>query len=390
MVNRIIILVLDSVGIGALPDAKAFNSEGANTLGSIVKKHPDIDLNNFLKLGLGNIEGIDFLPSEKEPTAAFGRSMEHSNGKDTTTGHWEIAGIHLEKPFKTYPNGFPKEVMDEFEKRTGKKGIGNKPASGTQIIEELGAEHLESKNPIIYTSADSVLQIAAHEEVIPLKELYEMCEIAREIMTGENAVARIIARPFVGTLGAFERTSNRKDFSLSPQENTVLDFTLDAGYEVVGIGKIDDIYNGQGISKKIASKSNAQGIEKTIEAIETNTQGIIFTNLVDFDSKFGHRRDPEGYKKALEEVNHHLPKILESLKEEDLLIITADHGNDPTYLGTDHTREYVPLLIVGDTVKQGADIGTRSSFADIAATISDLLHVEKTRNGNSFAKLIQK
>ncbi len=390
MVKRIILLVLDSVGIGELPDAKAFNSEGANTLGNIVKKHPDIDLKHFLKLGLGNIEGIDYLPTENQPTAAFGRAMEYSNGKDTTTGHWEIAGIHLDKPFKTYPKGFPKEVLEEFEERTGKKGIGNKPASGTQIIEELGAEHLETQNPIIYTSADSVLQIAAHEEVIPLKELYRMCEIAREIMTGENAVARIIARPFIGSLGSFERTANRKDFSISPQENTILDFTLEAGYEVVGIGKIDDIYNGQGISKKIASKSNEQGIKKTIEAIEENTQGIIFTNLVDFDSKFGHRRDSKGYKEALEEVNQHLPSILTSLKDQDLLIITADHGNDPTYPGTDHTREYVPLLIVGDSVKQGANIGTRTSFSDIAATISELLQVKKPQNGNSFAKLIQK
>lgn len=390
MIKRIIILVLDSVGIGALPDAKAFNSEGANTLGNIVKNHPNIELNHFLKLGLGNIEGIDYLPSVEEPAAAFGRSMEFSNGKDTTTGHWEIAGIHLDKPFRTYPEGFPKEVMDKFEERTGRKGIGNKPASGTEIIEELGEEHLESKNPIIYTSADSVLQIAAHEEIIPLEELYQMCEIARNIMTGENAVARIIARPFVGKLGSFERTPNRKDFSLSPQESTVLDFALDAGFEVIGIGKIHDIYNGQGISKKISSKSNKQGIEKTIKAIEDNTEGIIFTNLVDFDSKYGHRRDPKGYKEALEEVNHHLPDILSSLNKEDLLIITADHGNDPTYPGTDHTREYVPLLIVGDAVKQGTNIGTRESFSDIAATISELLKIEKSRNGNSFAKLVLK
>lgn len=390
MVNRIVLLILDSVGIGALPDAKKFNSEGANTLGNIVKKHRDIDLNQLIKLGLGNIEGVDYLPSEKEPKAAFGRSMEYSNGKDTTTGHWEIAGIHLDKPFKTYPNGFPKEIMDKFEELTGKKGIGNKPASGTEIIEELGREHLETKNPIIYTSADSVLQIAAHEEITPLEELYEMCETAREIMTGENAVARIIARPFVGELGSFERTANRKDYSLSPQENTVLDFTIAAGYEVIGIGKIDDIFNGQGISRKIASKSNQQGIEKTIEAIKENSKGIIFTNLVDFDSKFGHRRDPKGYKEALEEVNHHLPMLLNSLKETDLLIITADHGNDPTYPGTDHTREYVPLLIVGNSVKKGADIGTRRSFADIAATISELLQVERPRNGSSFAELILK
>ncbi len=390
MVNRIVLLVLDSVGIGALPDAKAFNSEGANTLGNIVKNHPDIDLKHFIKLGLGNIKGIDYLPLEKSPSASYGRLMEYSNGKDTTTGHWEITGIHLDKPFKTYPNGFPKEVMDEFEKRTGKKGIGNKPASGTKIIEELGAEHLKTMNPIIYTSADSVLQIAAHEEVIPLEDLYKMCEIAREIMTGENAVARIIARPFKGNLGSFERTANRKDFSLSPQENTVLDFTLDAGYEVVGIGKIDDIFNGQGISKKIPSKSNKQGIEKTIAAIKENTEGIIFTNLVDFDSKFGHRRDPKGYKEALEEVNRHLPDLLNSLKEQDIMIITADHGNDPTYPGTDHTREYVPLIVVGSGVKQGVNIGTRNSFADIAATISELLQVEKPRNGKSFAESILK
>lgn len=390
MVNRIVLLILDSVGIGALPDAKNFNSEGANTLGNLFEVHPDINLNHFLELGLGNIEGIDYLPEKKDPQAAYGRAMEYSNGKDTTTGHWEIAGIHLDEPFKTYPNGFPKEIMDEFEKRTGKKGIGNKPASGTKIIEELGEEHLRTKNPIVYTSADSVFQIAAHEEVIPIKELYEMCEIARDIMTGKHAVARIIARPFIGSLGSFERTANRRDLSLSPQEKTILDYTLDGGYDVIGIGKIDDIYNGQGISKKITSKSNLQGIAKTIEAIKENTQGIIFTNLVDFDSKFGHRRDTKGYKEALEEVNKHLPDLLNTLKETDVLIITADHGNDPTYQGTDHTREYVPLLIYGQTIKQGTDLGTRKSFSDIAATISDLLKIEKPKNGKSFADNILK
>ncbi|NBG88772.1 phosphopentomutase [Isachenkonia alkalipeptolytica] len=390
MVNRIVLLILDSVGIGALPDAKNFNSEGANTLGNLFEVHPDINLNHFLELGLGNIEGIDYLPEKKDPQAAYGRAMEYSNGKDTTTGHWEIAGIHLDEPFKTYPNGFPKEIMDEFEKRTGKKGIGNKPASGTKIIEELGEEHLRTKNPIVYTSADSVFQIAAHEEVIPIKELYEMCEIARDIMTGKHAVARIIARPFIGSLGSFERTANRRDLSLSPQEKTILDYTLDGGYDVIGIGKIDDIYNGQGISKKITSKSNLQGIDKTIEAIKENTQGIIFTNLVDFDSKFGHRRDTKGYKEALEEVNKHLPDLLNTLKETDVLIITADHGNDPTYQGTDHTREYVPLLIYGQTIKQGTDLGTRKSFSDIAATISDLLKIEKPKNGKSFADNILK
>jgi len=390
LVNRIVLLILDSVGIGALPDAKNFNSEGANTLGNLFEVHPDINLNHFLELGLGNIEGIDYLPEKKDPQAAYGRAMEYSNGKDTTTGHWEIAGIHLDEPFKTYPNGFPKEIMDEFEKRTGKKGIGNKPASGTKIIEELGEEHLRTKNPIVYTSADSVFQIAAHEEVIPIKELYEMCEIARDIMTGKHAVARIIARPFIGSLGSFERTANRRDLSLSPQEKTILDYTLDGGYDVIGIGKIDDIYNGQGISKKITSKSNLQGIDKTIEAIKENTQGIIFTNLVDFDSKFGHRRDTKGYKEALEEVNKHLPDLLNTLKETDVLIITADHGNDPTYQGTDHTREYVPLLIYGQTIKQGTDLGTRKSFSDIAATISDLLKIEKPKNGKSFADNILK
>lgn len=390
MVNRVVLLILDSVGIGELPDAKKFNSEGANTLGNIVKNHPNINLENFIEMGLGNITGIDYLPKESKPIAAFGRSMEYSNGKDTTTGHWEIAGIHLDKPFKTYPNGFPKEVMDEFERRTGKKGLGNKPASGTKIIEELGKEHLESKNPIVYTSADSVFQIAAHEEVIPLDELYEMCEIARDIMTGDHAVARIIARPFVGDLGSFKRTANRKDFSLSPTEETVLDFAIDGGYEVIGIGKIHDIYNGQGISKKVSSKSNEQGIQKTIEAIQENTQGIIFTNLVDFDSKYGHRRDSEGYKEALEEVNRHLPNILNALKKEDLLIITADHGNDPTYKGTDHTREYIPLLIFGDIVQKGVDIGTRKTFSDIAATISEVLKIKSPQNGESFAPMILK
>lgn len=388
MINRVTILVMDSVGIGALPDAEKFGDLGANTLGNISKVMGGIKLPNLVQLGLGNIdeiEGVDGIPN---PIGSFGRSMEISNGKDTTTGHWEIAGLYIEKPFKTYPNGFPKEIISKFEELTGRKALGNKPASGTEIIEELGQEHMKTGNPIVYTSADSVFQIAAHEEVIPLDELYKMCSIAREILKGEDQVARVIARPFIGELGNFTRTPNRRDYSLDPFEKTVLDFASDAGYDVMAVGKIEDIFNGKGITKEVHTKDNMDGVDKTIEYLKTNTKGIIFTNLVDFDAKFGHRRNPKGYKKALEEFDLRVPEILNNLKDRDMLIIIADHGNDPTYKGTDHTREYVPVLVYGKNVKGGVNLGTRETFADVAATIADILDLEKPKIGTSFKELI--
>lgn len=390
MINRVVLFVMDSVGIGALPDAEAFGDQGANTLGNIAKATGGINLPNLQKLGLGNIEGIKGIEAIKAPEGAFGRSQEVSNGKDTTTGHWEMAGIYVTEPFQTFPQGFPNEVISAFEERTGRKVIGNKPASGTVILDELGKDHMETGDVIVYTSADSVFQIAAHEEVIPLEELYRMCEIAREIMMGEYAVARIIARPFIGKPGHFERTPNRRDYSLSPFEVTMLDLAKEAGLDVIAIGKIEDIYNGRGITEALHTKDNLAGIQATIDYLQKDNRGIIFTNLVDFDSKYGHRRDPVGYRKALEELDERISAILENLSPTDIIIFTADHGNDPTFPGTDHTREYIPIVVYGEAIKNNVNIGTRKSFADIAATISDLLDIPSTGKGESFKNLILK
>ncbi|MBZ6005961.1 phosphopentomutase [Paraclostridium bifermentans] len=382
--SRVIWMIIDSVGIGALPDSEKFGDVNVNTLGNIVKNYKDIKLPNMLKLGLGNIDGIDSLEGVESPIGAFGRASEVSKGKDTTTGHWEMTGVLVETPFKTYENGFPKEIIDEFERKTNRKVIGNKPASGTAILDELGEQQMKTGEVIVYTSADSVFQIAAHEEIIPLDELYKMCEIAREIMMGDNAVARIIARPFVGQPGAFERTSNRRDYSLSPFEDTVLDNIKNSNLDVIGVGKIEDIFNKQGITEAIHTKDNMDGVDQTINYMKKENKGLIFTNLVDFDSKYGHRRDVKGYKEALEEFDARIPEILENMEDDDILIINSDHGNDPTYKGTDHTREYIPMLICGKNVKSGLNLGTRSSFADIGATVADLLNVKMPKHGNSF------
>ena len=382
--SRVIWMIIDSVGIGALPDSEKFGDVNVNTLGNIVKNYKDIKLPNMLKLGLGNIDGIDSLEGVKSPIGAFGRASEVSKGKDTTTGHWEMTGVLVETPFKTYENGFPKEIIDEFERKTNRKVIGNKPASGTAILDELGEQQMKTGEVIVYTSADSVFQIAAHEEIIPLDELYKMCEIAREIMMGDNAVARIIARPFVGQPGAFERTSNRRDYSLSPFEDTVLDNIKNSNLDVIGVGKIEDIFNKQGITEAIHTKDNMDGVDQTINYMKKENNGLIFTNLVDFDSKYGHRRDVKGYKEALEEFDARIPEILENMEDDDILIINSDHGNDPTYKGTDHTREYIPMLICGKNVKSGLNLGTRSSFADIGATVADILDVKMPKHGNSF------
>lgn len=382
--KRIILIIIDSVGIGEMPDSNKFDDIGANTFGNIYKIFPNMKIDNFKKLGISLIDGVDYVEYSGDVIGAYGKMMETSNGKDTTTGHWEIAGLQIDKPFKTYPDGFPESVIEQFEKRTNTKVLCNKPASGTVIIEQLGKEHMETGNPIVYTSGDSVFQIAAHEEIIKLDELYKMCEIAREILIGDEQVARIIARPFVGKPGNFERTSNRKDYSLKPFKPTILNVLKDNNFDVIGIGKISDIYNGYGITKDIHIENNMDGVDKTIKTITEDNQGLIFTNLVDFDAKYGHRRDPEGYKNAIEDFDRRIPEIISCMKDDDLLIITADHGNDPTHKGTDHTREMVPLFVYNKDIKPGTNLGIRSTFADIAATISEVFNIKKIGNGHSF------
>ena len=389
--SRVIWMVIDSVGIGELPDSEKFGDKNVNTLGNIVKEYSDIKIPNMRKLGIGNIDEADFIESEKSPIGAFGKCAELSQGKDTTTGHWEMTGVLVETPFKTFENGFPKEIIDEFESRTGRKVVGNKPASGTAILDEFGEHQIKTGDVIVYTSADSVFQIAANEEIIPLEELYKMCEIAREIMMGDNAVARVIARPFIGKkAGEFTRTSNRRDYSLNPFEPTVLDNIKESNLDVIGVGKIEDIFNGQGITEAIHTKDNMHGVDETINYIKKDNDGLIFTNLVDFDSKFGHRRNVEGYKEALEEFDARIPEIMDAMKDDDILIINADHGNDPTYKCTDHTREYIPVLVYGKNIKENVNLGIRESFADIGATVADLLNVTMPKHGISFKKDIMK
>ena len=388
--SRVIWMVIDSVGIGALPDSQKFGDVNVDTLGNIVRACKGIKIPNMIKLGLANIEGVDSLENIESPIGCYGRCSEVSKGKDTTTGHWEMTGVLVETPFKTFENGFPKDIIEEFERRSNRKVIGNKPASGTAILDELGEQHMNTGEVIVYTSADSVFQIAAHEEIVSLDELYKMCEIAREIMMGDNAVARIIARPFIGKPGAFERTSNRRDYSLSPFEDTVLDNIKKSNLDVIGIGKIEDIFNKQGITEAIHTHDNMDGVDQTINYMKKETKGLIFTNLVDFDSKYGHRRDVEGYKNALEEFDARIPEILENMNDDDVLIINSDHGNDPTYKGTDHTREYIPVLVYGKNLKSGLNLGTRNSFADIGATVADILNIEMPKHGQSFKKEIIK
>ena len=389
--NRVIWMIIDSVGIGALPDSSEFGDVGVNTLGNIIKHTKNIDIPNLRKLGIGNIDEVDFLEEEIDVIGCFGKCAEISQGKDTTTGHWEMTGVLVETPFKTFGDGFPREIIEEFEKQTGRKVVCNQPASGTAVLDEYGEHQMKTGDVIVYTSADSVFQIAAHEEVISLDELYKMCEIARNIMMGEYAVARIIARPYIGAkAGEFVRTSNRRDYSLNPFEPTVLDNIKNSGLDVIGVGKIEDIFNGQGITEAIHTKDNMDGVDETIKYMNKENNGLIFTNLVDFDSKFGHRRDVEGYKAAIEEFDARIPEIISSMKEDDILIINADHGNDPTYKGTDHTREYIPLLVYGKNIEKGINLGIRKSFADIGATVADILNVEPLKNGESFKNIIMK
>ncbi|MTI70213.1 MAG: phosphopentomutase [Firmicutes bacterium] len=388
--NRVTLIVLDSVGIGELPDAKDYGDEGSNTLNNIVKEIGDLKIPNLVQLGIGNIEGVNKIEKTNKAWGAYGRSKEKSAGKDTTTGHWEIAGILMDKPFPTYPNGFPKEVIDKFEKTIGTKILGNKPASGTKIIEELGNKHMETGYPIVYTSADSVFQIAAHEEVISVKKLYEMCEVAREILKGKHGVGRVIARPFIGESGNFKRTSRRHDYSLKPKHETMLDSIKNKNYEVKAVGKIVDIYSGQGITQSVHTENNMDGVDKTIKYMKESFNGLIFTNLVDFDMKYGHRNNPKGYGQALENFDKRLPEIMENLREDEVLIITADHGCDPTTESTDHSREYIPILLYGKAIKSHTNIGTRETFSDIGATVVDMLNATEIKNGKSFLKNILK
>ncbi|MCY1636179.1 phosphopentomutase [Marinifilum sp. D737] len=385
-IERATIVVLDSAGVGYLPDAEEFGDLGSNTIGNIAKHCGGIKLPNMQKLGLGNIIDIEGVEPENNANGAYGKAAEASKGKDTTTGHWEIAGVKLEKAFPTYTNGFSKETIRLFEERTGRKVMANKPASGTAILDEYGDEQMKTGNWIVYTSADPVFQIAAHEEVIPLEELYKACEIALEICSEHEPVARVIARPYLGSgKGNFTRTANRHDYSVTPPKPTVLDRLKENGLDVIGIGKTKDIFAGQGITdSRGTNKDNVDGIEKTLVALEEDSKGLIFTNLVDFDMVYGHRRNPEGYKDALEEFDKYLPQIQEKLKEDEILILTADHGCDPTYKGTDHTREYIPVMVYGKNIKQNVNLGTRATFADIAATVEELLLGNKVEG--SFAK----
>lgn len=370
--RKVTIIVLDSAGIGSLPDAGLYGDHGCNTLGNCSLAVGGLNLSHLGELGLGLLTSLAGVPAVDKPLANYGKMAERSPGKDTTTGHWELAGIILEKPFPVYPDGFPPEIIEPFKQRIGRDILGNKAASGTGIIEELGAEHMRTGYPIVYTSADSVFQIAAHEEVIPLEELYRMCGIARELLTGKHEVGRVIARPFVGTPGAFERTANRHDYSVKPPARTVLDLLVEHGFEVVGVGKIHDIFAGEGISRAVHTKNNTDGVDQTLALMKEDFSGLLFTNLVDFDQKYGHRNDPRGYAGALEEFDRRLPEIMAALGERDVLLITADHGTDPTTPGTDHTREYVPLLVYGPGLKQGVDLGVRDSFSDVAATVARL------------------
>ncbi len=388
-INRIIVIVLDSVGIGEAPDAAAFGDVGSHTLGNIARVMGGLHVPHMEAMGLANIAILEGVAPQTEPNAAYGKMAEVSAGKDTTSGHWELMGIHLTRSFPVFPDGFPPEVMDRFEAETGRGWLANYPASGTVILDELGEEHMRTGKLIVYTSGDSVFQIAAHEEIVPVDELYSCCEIAREILRGKYEVGRVIARPFVGTPGNFARTANRHDYSVLPPEPTVLNSLKDAGLMVYAVGKIEDIFAGVGITDAVHTLHNMDGVDKTIAAmLERKERGLIFTNLVDFDAVFGHRNNPQGYANALAEFDQRLPEIMEALAEDDVLVLTADHGNDPTTAGTDHSREYVPILITGAQVRGGVNIGVRESFADLAATIADVLDVQPPPQGESFKSLI--
>ncbi len=386
--RAVALVVLDSVGIGGAPDAAAFGDEGSATLQHVAEAVGGLSLPNLRRLGLGNVAEVRGVAATQSPEGAFGAMIERSPGKDTTTGHWELAGVILDQAFPTYPDGFPPEVIEAFEAAIGTRSLGNVAASGTEIIERLGAEHMATGYPIVYTSADSVFQIAAHVDVIPLPRLYEMCEKARAVMRGAHEVGRVIARPFTGTPGAFRRTPDRHDYSVLPPRDTVLDEICRAGLEVRGVGKIADIFAGRGVTSSRPTRSNAGGIDAVVDEIAALERGLVFANLVDFDQAYGHRNDPAGYAAALEAFDAGLARILDALGPQDALFITADHGNDPTTESTDHSRERVPLLVAGAPVTPGIDLGERSSFADCGATIAELLGVATETPGRSFRPLL--
>lgn len=387
--QRVYLIVLDSFGIGHAPDAADFGDEGANTLYTITHSK-EYDTPNMRKLGLFCIDGVDYLEKSDNIVGSYGRMQEASKGKDTTIGHWEIAGIVSENALPTYPNGFPKEVLDEFSKRTGREVLCNKPYSGTDVIRDYGEEHVRTGKLIVYTSADSVFQIAAHEDIVPVEELYKYCEIAREILVGEHGVGRVIARPFVGEAPNFQRTTNRHDFSLLPPRDTMLDVLQKEGYDTYGVGKIYDIFAGKGIAHTQRIQGNVDGMEKTIQLQDKDFNGLCFVNLVDFDMLYGHRNDIEGYAKAATVFDKQLGTFMERMQPQDILMITADHGCDPGFKGTDHSRECVPFLAYGEQVKKGVNMGTRKTFSDIAATILDIFGIDSRLDGTSFKDEILK
>ncbi|MGQ4680920.1 phosphopentomutase [Paenibacillus polymyxa] len=389
--KRIHLVVMDSVGIGEAPDAAQFDDYDVDTLGHIARERGGLNMPNMGKLGLSNIRSIEGVPVADKPLAYYTKMQEASNGKDTMTGHWEIMGLNIAIPFRVFPDGFPDELIQRIEEHTGRKVIGNKPASGTEIIDELGEEHVKTGALIIYTSADSVLQIAAHEEVVPLKELYEICEFCRKItLEDPYMLGRIIARPFVGEAGNFSRTSNRHDYALKPFGRTTMNELKDAGLDVIALGKISDIYDGEGVTKAVRTVSNMDGMDKLVATLDEEFTGLSFLNLVDFDAVYGHRRDPQGYGQALDDYDARLPEVFAKMNDDDLLIITADHGNDPTYRGTDHTREYVPLLAYSPRFAAGGkELAVRKTFADIGATVADNFGVKLPEHGTSFLAELQ-
>ncbi len=386
MIKRVTLIILDACGIGELPDAHLYGDEGSNTIVNTAKAVGGLKLPNLGNLGLGSIETIPGVSLGRESLGNYGKMAELSAGKDSTSGHWEIMGLVLEKPFPVYPDGFPPEIIGPFEKAVGSKILGNKPASGTEIIKHLGEEHTRTGRPIVYTSADSVFQIAAHEEIVPVDKLYEICVKARKILTGEHGVARVIARPFVGKPGSFKRTERRKDFSLPPPEETVLDMLKKNGVPVIGIGKIEDLFAGRGLTESTHTKSNSDGMDKLVRAMKKFERGLLFINLIDFDMLWGHRNDPQAFATGLEDFDRRLPEILNLLGPEDLLVITADHGCDPTTPSTDHSREYVPLLVYGKSIRNNVNLGIRMSFSDVGKTVADIFGVPGTGNGTSFLR----
>lgn len=384
--KRLFLIVLDSVGIGALPDAEKFGDAGADTMGHI-SRSDKFNIPNLLSLGLGNIEGLEYLGKVQSPSAAHGKCAETSMGKDTTIGHWEIAGVISENPLPTYPNGFPDDVIEAFENAAGRKTLCNKPYSGTEVIKDFGEEHLRTGALIVYTSADSVFQIAAHEDIVPVETLYEYCRAARKILCGKHSVGRVIARPFKGEAGNFVRTADRKDFSLEPYGTTMLDELKESGFDVISVGKISDIFAGRGITKAVNSHGNAECMEASMALSREQFNGLCFINLVDFDMKYGHRNDADGYAAALSAFDAWLPDLMANMNGEDIIIITADHGCDPGDVSTDHTREYTPLLVWGKNIVP-APLGTRKTFADIAATVEEFFGVKGKVAGESFYSLI--